>query len=340
MQLYNRVTNHSVLGGDARDTVKEKANNDDSPTSNELTNSSSPQGAVFAGMSAAQRYELDTFGFLHLHGVLSPTELASARAAFDRTQHDSSLLTPYGELPFAADADLEALASHPKILPVLLELCNEAPHLVSGGTLWTAPFTHAGDLSQHQQQTRGKPQGSGQLHCQREYDRHHASFASEAPGRCRCDNLVVFPYLDTCEAGDGGLLLVPGSHKSQFCRPRTIFQPYGRHEDQWQDKDWGRSSALSQEHSPAWHEVPAGLLNLCPSAGDYIILPEASSHGIMPWRSAEHGRRVLSLRFKSGPSYAMHCATHPPHPPRLLARLARPTRALVESDRCHPFDTG
>ena len=56
---------------------------------------------------------------------------------------------------------------------------------------------------------------------------------------------MVFPYLDTCDAGDGGLIFLPGSHRSQFSRPRTLFGPYGRHEEEWARKDWAQSSADS-----------------------------------------------------------------------------------------------
>ena len=91
------------------DAVYGQGVRDRQPDGRPVPDSQQAREQQFEGLSPEARYELDTFGFLHLHGVLSPTELASARAAFDRTQHDSSLLTPYGELPFAADADLEAL---------------------------------------------------------------------------------------------------------------------------------------------------------------------------------------------------------------------------------------
>eukprot|EP01052_Picozoa_sp_SAG31_P043497 SAG31_NODE_7265_length_1738_cov_1.101281_1_plen_61_part_10 len=29
-------------------------------------------------------------------------------------------------------------------------------------------------------------------------------------GRCSTDNFVVFPYLDDVDAGDGGLMILPG----------------------------------------------------------------------------------------------------------------------------------
>jgi len=35
-------------------------------------------------MTPEQRYQLDTFGFLHIEGALSPAELSAAQAAADR----------------------------------------------------------------------------------------------------------------------------------------------------------------------------------------------------------------------------------------------------------------
>ena len=320
MQVYNAVGNHAAFGGDALDATK--ADGEQQPPA-----ASDREEPHFAGMSAAQRYELDNFGFLRLPQVLSPAELAAAQAAFDRTQAERPLPGPMEQFPLVAETDTEALAYHPKLLPVLLELCGGAPHLVHGGFIATEPAAF------HTQSPEHKPPNSGQLHCQREYDCQHASYAAEAPGRCRCDNMVVFPYLDTCETGEGGLLVQPGSHKSQFSRPRTLFYPYGRHEEEWAAKDWAKSSAASPQHDPLWHDVPEGLVNLCPAAGDYILMPESTCHGIMPWRNSLRGRRVLALRFKSGEAYATHCAHYADHPePQILARMSPPMKALVHGD--------
>ena len=317
MEVYHNVANHATFGGDARD----KTADDPGPEP-----ADDPQ--VFAGMTAAERYELDTFGLLHLRGALAPDELSAAQAAFDRLQADPSLTAALEDFPFAAEDALQQLATHPRLLPVLLELCEGAPHLVSGGTIATPPFTGSVDGT-----PQAKPLGSGQLHCQREYDHTHARYSAEAPGRCRADNLVVFPYLDTCEAGDGGLIFLPGSHRSQFSRPRTLFGPYGRHEEEWAAKDWSRSSGGAETPSPLWREVPEGLVNLCPSAGDIIVMPEATCHGIMPWLNREHGRRILSLRYKTGEAYEAHRAHYPSkQAPEVLARLSPPTLALVAGD--------
>jgi hypothetical protein len=242
MHVYNSISNHATFGGDARDRTAA-----DSPVGNDEGHDPQQQSdddpqQLFEGMSAAQRYELDTFGILHLRGVLSPGELAAARAAFDRLDGDQARIAQLGEFPFAAGGPaLESLATHPKLLPVLLELCTGAPHLVSGGIIATPPYASANGPEPGSK----PPQGAGQLHCQREYDHRHATYTAETPGRCRCDNLVVFPYLDTCDAGDGGLIFLPGSHRSQFSRPRTLFGPYGRHEEEWARKDWAQSSAGS-----------------------------------------------------------------------------------------------
>jgi hypothetical protein len=320
MEVYHNIANHATFGGDARD----KTFDDPSPAAAVLNDDSH----VFAGMSAAERYELDTFGILHMRGVLAAADLAAAQVAFSRLQDDPSPMSPLEEFPFAADRALERLATHPRLLPVLLELCQGTPHLVSGGMIETTPFTPVADCS-----SNGKPLGAGQLHCQREYDHRHANYTAEAPGRCRADNLVVFPYLDTCEAGDGGLVFVPGSHRSQFSRPRTLFGPLGRHEEEWAAKDWSQSSASLESHSPPWHNVPEGLVNLCPSAGDFIVMPEATCHGILPWRNRERGRRILSLRFKTGHAFEAHRMHYPSQPaPEVLARLSCPTLALISGD--------
>ena len=64
-----------------------------------------------------------------------------------------------------------------------------------------------------------------------------------------------------------------------------------------------------------------------------MVMPEATCHGIMPWRNAQHGRRLLSLRFKTAGALQTHRAHYPEQPAReVMARLSQPTLALVSGD--------
>ena len=103
-------------------------------------------------MTPQQRYMLDTFGFLKLEGALSAEELAAAQEAaeryisaataagegeegtgqqlpegFEQDPHDNRRFV-YG---FAFDKALEALATHPAIMPVRAQpspqRCSPAP---------------------------------------------------------------------------------------------------------------------------------------------------------------------------------------------------------------------
>ena len=100
-------------------------------------------------MTPEQRYMLDTFGFLHIEGALSPDELREAQESADRYVHlatnDPTQLPPgFGQggdarTPwagddarrfvhgFAFDKALERLAVHPAIWPIVLELTGRRP---------------------------------------------------------------------------------------------------------------------------------------------------------------------------------------------------------------------
>ena len=75
--VYKSVHNDAEFGGDARDRTKR--------TQQPLRRASRGSAELFDGLSAAQRYELDTHGFLHLKNVLSPAELSAAQVTFSRT---------------------------------------------------------------------------------------------------------------------------------------------------------------------------------------------------------------------------------------------------------------
>ena len=184
-----------------------------------ISDSSGLGPAMAAGDGGGQggdwRYQLDTFGFIHLRNCLSPTELAEAQDAAQR-YIDAAAINPsslpglpvpgaggtagiFGQDPkdprrfengFAFDKALERLATHPSIWPIVLELTGGRPKLVSGTLQVDRADIYAHGLS---------------LHCARE-DGGGPSVRVEVRGETLfCDNFVFFPYLDDVHAGDGGI---------------------------------------------------------------------------------------------------------------------------------------
>ena len=92
-----------------------------------------------------------------------------------------------------------------------------------------------------------------------------------------CDDFVVFPYLYDVHPGDGGLLVVPGTHKTLFDRPEHLYNN-GKIEDA--------------------DDIPPGVLNITPKAGDFVIISELLTHGALPWKPKDRYRCVLTLRYR------------------------------------------
>ena len=74
---------------------------------------------------------------------------------------------------------------------------------------------------------------------------------------------------------------------------------YGQHEDKW-------TADFRNQGTPAdWDAIPEGLMNVCPQAGDMVLMAGATSHAVLPWRG--RGPRLsLIMRYKSGQAYELH----------------------------------
>ena len=222
---------------------------------------------------------------------------------------------------------------------------DETLHCVSAGMLHNAP------------RPVGAPLSPGGFHCQREYDRHHAQFSTrpsglgDCEGRISLNNWVVFPYFDVVGPDDGGahlagpdkhespywpasdgtgalwplavgLLVVPGSHKAVFSRPRSMFYPYGNPpglggpnrplEEQWDDGSRGMV-------------LPDGCLHVRPNPGDVVPTPSKISYCIPSTRSSVSLIKRVAGDYGRDPD-----AWHPP-----LA-LDRP----VSTGDGHPVQNG
>ena len=93
-----------------------------------------------------------------------------------------------------------------------------------------------------------------------------------ADGQIRSELLVVAYALGDVSEGDGGLCVLPGSHKSNFACPPSF---------------------ASLEKTGPW------LRCVQQKAGSAIIFTEALTHGTLPW-TANHERRVLFYRYTPG----------------------------------------
>lgn len=95
-------------------------------------------------------------------------------------------------------------------------------------------------------------------------------------------------------------IVLPGSHKSKFDRPSYLFDAWSRESGATNlsgSEDWSKIAALAPSagaHDCTVHEMVA---NITASAGDVLLLPEATVHGVLPWRARGRRRRIFSMRY-------------------------------------------
>ena len=193
--------------------------------------------AVPGELTAEQRYLFDTLGYLQIPDVLGAAELEECRAAvrdYVATPDDAMPAgferAPGGEWlhAFAWAPALERLCMHSKLWPIVLELTDGKPKMVaSSGTLWHEDTAAAAAGANDAAATSGAH--GVRLHCARESTGWETSAAifDAKNGRIQVGHALVFIYLEGIAAGEGGLLVVPGSHKSNFERVDSAHGVYG-----------------------------------------------------------------------------------------------------------------
>ena len=257
-------------------------------------------------MSPENRYFFDLTGYLHLSNVLSAEELKAAQKAADRyinmapeewpPEFGADLerrdLTGY-QHGFAFDKSLEALTRHPTTWPILMELTDRRPRL-NGGTLGHNHHRHIFHKLHAGWQPSKRP----------DVRRYYVE-----DSQVRCTDFVFFFYLTDVFPCDGGLIVLPGSHKAHFDRPREMFYPGDDDEDYIADT------------------VPPGVYNACPRAGDVFIIPEHLMHGALTWKPTDRDRRFLIIRYN-----VQHMLTgqRHPFPDAVRERLDPETIDLIE----------
>ena len=214
---------------------------------------------------------------------------------------------------FAWSTALERLLFHEATWPIILELTGGEPWMQGAVTLYD-------DFSRGNAHAMG-----GFLHCKRDAQKRNPDALTSAPdgytepvycraredGTVESDNFVVFPYFDDVGPDDGGIFLLPGSHKSPLARPETLFGSIGQTGSKVAGRDFGANAWVA--HDAAWDDspeahdlipgerpvdmkVPEGCIKPEFKAGDILILPEATLHCVVPWRADGRTRRALMLR--------------------------------------------
>ena len=123
--------------------------------------------------------------------------------------------------------------------------------------------------------------------------------------------------------------MLPGSHKASYLRPDSLFGAFSQ-----DSRVSGTSGAnVGIFDDPMRHELPQelqelGMRSLCPRAGDALLLPEATTHCVLPWAPTDRPRRTLMLRYQ--PQHRGEIMTSA-WPESIERRLAPETRELLEA---------
>ena len=255
-------------------------------------------------MNEDEKYLFDINGYIVVRDVLTAEQIALANEAIDR--HAGEILERVGEDSLSGGS--QALEGSTGRGDLVGALCWEEPYgrpfrdmLVNPKVV---PYLHAllgpGFRLDHNlgiiTMRRGAEghvlhgsSGPG-------FDRHQYYIFRD--GRMHNGLTVAAYQLADINPGDGGLCLVPGSHKGNFACPTSL-----RHGEDYQEF----------------------VKQITCKAGDCVIFTEAVTHGSLPWTAA-HQRRTALFRFSPGNlAYVPHA-----WPEEMLAFMSPEQRLVME----------
>lgn len=229
-------------------------------------------------MNDDEKYLFDLNGYLLIEKVLNPEEVAIANQAIDRYRDQLRIRPKEQSLDGGSEAlkgdigrgELGGLLNwekpwcqpfremlvHPRIVPYLNEILGKGFRMDHQMFLLTMDKGSEGFIF-HGSSGPGFDPNQYYIY------RH---------GKIHCGLTVVTFQLTDVNEGDGGLIVIPGSHKSNLPCPQEMrrYQKY-------------------QEH----------VRQIVCKAGDVVIFTEAVTHGTLPWK-ANHQRRSILTRYTAG----------------------------------------
>ena len=256
-------------------------------------------------MSEREKYLFDLQGFFVVKGFLSADEVNALNEALDanvdkRTDHGRGDLkgtpidgefAPYRhfngmltwEQPWCQP--FRDLLAHPNLVPYLNTLMGRGWKLDHGVDVLTSTIGCQG-LPLHGN-SMGTFTGS--------------TYYVYQNGQMRCGLVVCQFYLSDVNPGDGGLCVVPGSHKANFPHPEGLRN----------------------------HELDADIIHqVTVKAGDLVIFNEVTTHGARPWKG-KHERRCVLYRYI--PKYLNYDGgAHEVSQPEWVSELTEAQQAVLE----------
>ena len=229
-------------------------------------------------MNEDEKYLFDINGYLVVEQVLTPDEVALCNSAIDH--HADQINERTGELSLSGDSktlkgssgrgDMGGMLTwekpfcdpfhdilvHPRIVPYLNTILGQGFRMDHNPSLITMEEGGEGHTF------HGSAGPGFDPNCYYIYKN----------GEIHCGLTVVAWQFSDTNPGDGGLCLIPGSHKGNFACP-----PAMKKYEQYQEF----------------------IKQVTCKAGDAVIFTEALTHGTLPWK-AKHQRRSLLYRYTAG----------------------------------------
>lgn len=222
-------------------------------------------------MNESEQFLFDLQGFVVARNFLSKSEVKALNESFDANwdqRRDDPNQDSRGNMAGALKRGIftgmltweqpwclpfRDLLAHAKLLPYLNTLFGR------GWKLDHEPLMLTG----------GKGTEGLRIHGSTNVHFNSSRFYAYANGQLRCGLIVVQYALADANRGDGGLCVVPGSHKANIDCPDKIMT-------------W-------EQYQEVVYQVPL-------KAGDMVIFSENTLHGTLPW-TADHERRALLYRY-------------------------------------------
>ncbi len=225
-------------------------------------------------MTEEELYLFDTLGYLKVENAIDGDTLGLALESAERITRDQGHIkqdSSYGykyRNAFIYEKVLERIASSPKLLDYACHVTNNMPRLTDG-TLMTQNC----DQAFHNFHLRKDIKS--EIH--EDAPRFYTDLVNR---RIYTDWATFFVYLTEVRPGDGGLLVVPGSHRASFIYPSELFYEKGAY--------------------PVDPEVrqKEGFINVCADAGDMIIMPLRLNHAALPWLPRDRERVMMFYTYR------------------------------------------